>query len=758
MADGTYRFQQPGAGQFYFQTQQHNHHPAHQRHLIRNGTSSPTGRVKFNNTDTPSPSRSPPLNQSPSHNSYTMYSQGHQGQPVMMNGQSHQRFGMPMPKFQHPTHHPHHAQQPHHPHSQSTQNLAHQHNFSGGALSNAAQHFTPAHLQNGTTSNVEDEIEEPMNEHWQQQLQLAAESRQASSPHYYARAVAQQTKGLQLSSNQADPNENGTEERNRATAVKDHRRQDWVALDFGGQGLRALSNGLFHYSFLDKLYLNHNKLKSLPSSIGELKNLTHLDISSNELTEIPEEIGMLTNLKKLLLFDNSLQTLPFELGYLYQLDTLGIEGNPLADVLKSRIMQEGTKSLIKYLKEEMPVHLPPSNRDWLILDETGKNSANGGNDNKFTALTYNTLCDRYATNQQYGYAPSRALAWEFRRDLLLNEIRGHDADIVCLQEIDQGSYHGFFREQLAYNDYKGVYWPKGRAQGMPEEEAKLVDGCATFFKGSKYILLEKNMIHFGQTAVRRPDAKGQDDIYNRLWQKDNIAVIVFLENRLTGERMIVVNAHIYWDPAYKDVKLIQVAIMMEEVTQLAEKYVKIPPCTDKTAFRFSEPEDGKESQGTSTPVEPAPSVEYSSASQIPILVCGDFNSCPGSAVYNLLAHGRMAEEHPDLEKRLYGNLSRMGMSHPFTLKSAYSTIGELSFTNYTPGFTDVIDYIWYSSNTLQVTALLGEVDKEYLKRVPGFPNYHFPSDHLALMAEFSVKSKKNKPVEADFGPQRDKTM
>ncbi|KAI1991986.1 Glucose-repressible alcohol dehydrogenase transcriptional effector [Ophidiomyces ophidiicola] len=758
MADGTYRFQQPGVGQFYFQAQQHNHHSAHQRHLLRNGTGSPNGRLKFN-TDTPSPSRSPPLNQSPSHNSYAMYSQNHQGQPVMMNGQSHQRFGMPMPKFQHPTHHAHHAHQTHHPHSQSTSNLAHQHSFTAATLASTNQHFAPAHLQNGTTANVEDEIEEPMNEHWQLQLQLAAESRQASSPHYYARAVAQQTKGLQLSSNQADQNDNGIEERNRATATKDHRRQDWMALDFGGQGLRSLSGGLFQYIFLDKLYLNHNKLKTLPPNLGRLKNLTHLDISSNELTEIPEEIGMLINLKKLLLFDNHLQTLPFELGYLYQLDTLGIEGNPLADILKSRIMQEGTKSLIKYLKEEMPAQVPPSNRDWLILDETGKNSSSGGNsDNKFTALTYNTLCDRYATNQQYGYAPSRALAWEFRRDLLLNEIRGHDADIVCLQEIDQGSYHGFFREQLAYNDYKGVYWPKGRAQGMPEEEAKLVDGCATFFKGSKYVLLEKNMIHFGQTAVRRPDAKGQDDIYNRLWQKDNIAVVIFLENRITGERLIVVNAHIYWDPAYKDVKLVQVAIMMEEVTQLAEKYTKVPPCTDKAAFRFSEPEDGKQNQGTSTPVEPAPSVQYTSASQIPILVCGDFNSRPGSAVYNLLAHGRMAEEHPDLEKRLYGNLSRVGMSHPFTLKSAYSSIGELKFTNYTPGFTDVIDYIWYSSNSLQVSALLGEVDKEYLKRVPGFPNYHFPSDHLALLAEFAVKSKKNKPVEVDFGPQRDKPI
>jgi CCR4-NOT transcription complex subunit 6 len=284
-----------------------------------------------------------------------MYAQNHQGQPVMMNGgQAHQRY-MPMPpKFQHPSHHPHHGQQHPHPHAQPNHTLAHQHSFSGTALSNAAQHFTPSHIQNGTPANVEEDIEEPMNEHWQQQLQLAAESRQASSPHYYARSVAQQTKGLQLASSQPDGTDNAAEEQNRPSGTKESRPQSWTSLDFGGQGLRALSNNLFHYTFLDKLYLNHNKLKTLPSAVGQLKSLTHLDISSNDLNEIPPEIGMLTNLKKLLLFDNHLQSLPYELGYLYQLDTLGIEGNPLADILKSRIMQEGTKSLIKYLKEEMP--------------------------------------------------------------------------------------------------------------------------------------------------------------------------------------------------------------------------------------------------------------------------------------------------------------------------------------------------------------------------------------------------------------------
>ncbi|KAE8148306.1 glucose-repressible alcohol dehydrogenase transcriptional effector [Aspergillus avenaceus] len=743
MADGTYRFQQPGAGQFFFQTQQ----PSHQRHLVRNGTNSPTGRLKFTH-DTPSPSRSPPLSQAAALNPFTMYSQTHQGQHVMMNGgQAHQRFGMQIPKFQAQSHHPHPAQQSHHHthHTQGSHTISHQHNFSSGALAAATPHFTPGHMQNGAHANVDEDIDDSMNEHWQQQLQLAAESRQASSPHYYARAVAQQTKGIQIAPSQPEPQENGHDMKNGLTKKKTVSRQGWHALDFGGQGLRALSTSLFNYRFLEKLYLNHNKLKVLPSTIGHLRKLEHLDLSGNDLTELPEEIGMLTSLKKLYLFDNNIRTLPYEMGYLYRLDTLGIEGNPLNEILKSHIMKEGTKALIRYLREEMPVHLPPPDRDWIILDETAGPSAE-----KITVLSHNALCDSSATQSHFGYTPSRALSWEFRRELILDELRSHDSDIVCLQEVDQGSYNGYFREQLAYNGYKGVYWPRGRAMGMPEEEAKSVDGCATFFKGTKFILLDKQMINFGQTAVRRPDAKGQDDIYNRLWQKDHIAVVLFLENRLTGSRFIVVNAHLYWDPAFKDVKLIQTAILMEEITKLSDSYAKWPPCTDKAAFRFSEAEGGE----AQTPPEPAPSVEYASGEQIPLFMCGDFNSSPGSAAYNLVANGRLTEEHPDLEKRLYGNLSRVGMTHPFKLKSAYGSVGELSFTNYTPDFKDILDYVWYSSNTLHVSALLGEVDKDYLQKVPGFPNFHFPSDHIALFAEFVVKGKKGKVVEADFGPQR----
>lgn len=301
--------------------------------------------------------------------------QGHQQHVMMNGGQAHQRFGMQIgPKFQTQNHHPHHAQQPHHHahHAQQTHTLAHQQHFST-TLTSATPHFTPNHLQNGASAAVDDELDETMSEHWQEQLQLAAESRQAISPHYHARIMAQQSKGIQIMPSHTEPAETANDARNGTVAKKPPPRQGWNELDFGGQGLRAMSTSLFSYGFLEKLYLSHNKLKALPPAIGQLRKLTHLDLSGNDLTELPEEIGMLSKLQKLLLFDNNIRTLPYEMGYLYRLDTLGIEGNPLEEPLKNQIMRAGTKALVKHLKEEMPGKsffsplLLPSNYQPLIL-------------------------------------------------------------------------------------------------------------------------------------------------------------------------------------------------------------------------------------------------------------------------------------------------------------------------------------------------------------------------------------------------------
>jgi len=48
-------------------------------------------------------------------------------------------------------------------------------------------------------------------------------------------------------------------------------------------------------------------------------------------------------------------------------------------------------------------------------------------------MCYNVLCDKYATRQMYGYCPSWALEWEYRKKGILDEIRHYGADIISLQ-------------------------------------------------------------------------------------------------------------------------------------------------------------------------------------------------------------------------------------------------------------------------------------------------------------------------------------
>jgi CCR4-NOT transcription complex subunit 6 len=321
--------------------------------------------------------------------------------------------------------------------------------------------------------------------------------------------------------------------------------------------------------------------------------------------------------------------------------------------------------------------------------------------------------------------------------------------------VDVENYNEFYAPNLAH-DYKGVFHAKGRARTMSEKEAKNVDGCATFYKHSKYLLLQKHIINYSHEAINRPDMKGEHDVYNRVMPRDHIALVLFLENRQTGTRLIVVNTHLTWEVWYSDVKIIQVAILMDQLSKKAEEYAKWPPTKDKDKeiFRFAN-EDSSETNGDVPKPEPVPSVAYESGTQIPILVCGDFNSTQDSGVYDLITQGSLSNSHAELGGQKYGDFTRNGMTHPFSLASSYSKIGELPFTNWTPDFRQVIDYVWFSTNTLQVAGLLGEVDQGYMQKVPGFPNYHFPSDHLLLMGEFSVKERKErKVVEADFGPQR----
>lgn len=274
----------------------------------------------------------------------------------------------------------------------------------------------------------------------------------------------------------------------RPTAIRPP-QNTWGSLDMGGMNIKNLppTSGLFSFTFLINLYLNHNAFAAVPRDVCKLRHLELLDLSGNSLTSVPPELGMLTQLKELYLFDNHIVTLPPELGSLHQLQTLGIEGNPLDTSLKAIVQKDGTSALISYLRDSCPVPTPHPERLWKNLISQPERDAMAADPNveTFSVLCYNILCEKYATERLYGYTPSWALSWDYRKELILTEVMNYDADFLCLQEVDIAQYEDYFIKHLKVQDYEGVYWPKSRYKTMAESDRRQVDGCATFYKASK---------------------------------------------------------------------------------------------------------------------------------------------------------------------------------------------------------------------------------------------------------------------------------
>ncbi|KAJ9061136.1 Glucose-repressible alcohol dehydrogenase transcriptional effector [Entomophthora muscae] len=490
--------------------------------------------------------------------------------------------------------------------------------------------------------------------------------------------------------------------------------EQWTILDMTGMRLKSLSPQLFQYSFLTVLHLAHNYLTYLPPEISQLKALTKLDISGNAINMLPPELGLLVNLKELLLFDNSLVHLPGGLGSLYRLETLGLEGNPMNETIKMKLHKDGAAGVISFLRDTYDDHELPPPRRWEAIERDSKDDSE-----KLRVMSYNVLCEKYATPQQYGYTPSWALDWSYRKERILNEITQHSSDIICLQEIEAGQYETTFKPILQKSGYDGVFWCKTRAKTMPEKDRSSVDGCATFFKTSKLELIESRIVEFN-AVVGREEFKSQDT-FNRLMNKDNVAGLVLFETVEKKTRLLVANAHVHWDPEYADVKLVQVAVLTKEMEAIVEQHTK--------------------KLQTSAKDHPLPNHQ-----RLPVLLAGDFNSLPDSGVYKFLEDGTIGPDHVDLKGRSYGTFTKNGVSHNLFLKSSCNMI----FTNFTPTFTGTIDYIWYTPSCLTITQVLGGVDESYTSKYVGFPNVHFPSDHIPLLIEIKLKAKSKTSSKPQF--------
>ncbi|XP_071515621.1 uncharacterized protein [Panulirus ornatus] len=380
----------------------------------------------------------------------------------------------------------------------------------------------------------------------------------------------------------------------------------------------------------------------------------------------------------------------------------------------------------------------PPQRPWIHLGEPDRTRPSC----IFTVMCYNVLCDKYATRQMYGYCPSWALEWEYRKKGIMDEIKHYLADIITLQEVETDQFFNFFLPELKNEGYDGIFSPKSRAKHMPENERKYVDGCAIFWRTSKFTLVKERLIEFNQLAMANHD--GNEDMLNRVMTKDNIGLAALLETKeaawensvppdklQVNQSVLVCTAHIHWDPEFCDVKLIQTIMLMSEIRQIVNQIV----------------EESQHRSRMGKKMDPG---------SIQLLLCGDLNSLPDSGVVEFLTKGSVSMDHEDFKGFGYKTcLQKIAMTknnnslvnssaniytHCFRLTAAYD-FSIMAYTNYTYDFKGIIDYIFHSTDTMSSLGVLGPIDPDWFRenKVMGCPHPHIPSDHFSLLVQLEMR-------------------
>lgn len=349
--------------------------------------------------------------------------------------------------------------------------------------------------------------------------------------------------------------------------------------------------------------------------------------------------------------------------------------------------------------------LPPPLPKRALITYT-KSTLGGGV--RFRLVSYNLLAEIYATQQAYPHCDFWALHWAYRRTNLFREIVDAQGDILCLQEVQADAFQDFFQPLLSEKGYEGHYKSKTReSMGLMGK----VDGCALFWRRNKFRLSENYAIEFNECARRAATAMGltpdESHQYIHHLSKDNIVQVAVLEvlqrprtGRMSHSSICVANTHLYSNPDFPDVKLWQCHALLQELEHF---------------------------------VHPR---------QLPLLLCGDFNSEPTSAVYELLATQGVSPDHSDLANDPYHVLpDPADLTHSIHLQSAYATVQQIEppYTNYTDMFKGTLDYVWFSAPHLRPLAVAAVPTENEIHRCGrSMPNVQASSDHILLLTDFQV--------------------
>ncbi|KAK9510709.1 hypothetical protein O3M35_005444 [Rhynocoris fuscipes] len=325
---------------------------------------------------------------------------------------------------------------------------------------------------------------------------------------------------------------------------------------------------------------------------------------------------------------------------------------------------------------------------------------------RFRVVSYNILADLYAETEVaktelFPYCPPYALSVDYRKQLYLQEILGYNGDIICLQEVDVKIFENEFQDILGRNKLSGIMTRKG---------STIAEGVATFYSSEKFRLLETKTSELGNEIDINP-------IYRKIWLKikDNIPLKERFKERTTVlqvlilesieqpfKKIIVGNTHLFFHPDADHIRLLQAGMILVFMEDIYKSMTRKFPTAN-----------------------------------ISLIMCGDFNSTPDSGIYRLMTTKHVPTDIVDWKSKEGEEVEGLELQHSFSIDSA---CGTPLYTNYTVGFSGCLDYIYYENDKLNVTQVVPLPDEKDLKANVAIPSITFPSDHIALIADFEWKS------------------
>ncbi|KAK9757265.1 hypothetical protein RND81_01G152600 [Saponaria officinalis] len=344
------------------------------------------------------------------------------------------------------------------------------------------------------------------------------------------------------------------------------------------------------------------------------------------------------------------------------------------------------------------------------VEQSEITSISSSEGNRFSVVSYNILAQAYVKSSNFPHSPKPCLRWKARSQAVLTVLKNLRANFLCLQELDE--YDSFYRPSMEIHGYSSIY---------VQRNGQKRDGCGIFYKPScAELVLQENIEYNDLVKSLENDDDSNDNDGKQTYdgcaqeihedanedrgdpndprvrlKRDCVGIMAaFRLSHPSRHLLIIANTHIYWDPEWADVKLAQVKYLLSRLDQFKILVSERFECT--------------------------PSV----------ILTGDFNSTPGSEVYNYIISGSSEAKHTD----------ECPDELPIPLSSVYEcTRGEPPFTNCTPGFTGTLDYIFFSPlGSMKPVSFLELPDSDSPTVAGGLPNYQHPSDHLPIGAEFLV--------------------